>query len=58
MKYLKTMKDELIGEEITKEEAKEIISRYYTEKVASYDEMLEQCGTIPCMYCNIDVIGD
>jgi hypothetical protein len=58
MKYLKTMKDEIIGEEITKEEAKEIISRYYTEKVASYDEMLEQRGTIPCMYCYIDVISD
>lgn len=58
MKYLKTYKGEEIGVEITKEEAKEVISRYYTEKEATYDEMLEQRGTIPCPYCYIDVIED
>lgn len=58
MKYCKFCKDDCIGEEITKTEAKEIISRYCKEEISSFDEVLENRGTIDCQYCKIEIISD
>ena len=55
MKYIKTYRDNGQQVELNHDEAKDLLSRYYTEKVATFDEMLEQPGTYPCMYSDLEV---
>lgn len=55
MKYV--LKDFITGatDEITFEEAKRIVSKYYEEYVCTYEEMLELEQTIPCGHRQIIV---
>lgn len=41
--------------QISHEEAKERISRYYNEIVATYDEMLSEPGIIPTRFYDIRI---
>lgn len=55
MKYVLIDKMSNTEKVISYEEALERISRYYEEKVATYDEMLSEPGIIPMMFSNIRI---
>ena len=55
MRYVLVDKRSKAETEISHEEAKERISRYYEEIVATYDEMLSEPGVIPMMFSNIRI---
>ena len=59
MKYIKTYKDDPDHPtELTRDEAKELVSRYYNESVCTYDEMLDTPCTINCMFSYLDIVEE
>lgn len=42
-------------EEISREQAKELLSRNYIENECTFDEMLEQNEYIRCMFCELHI---
>lgn len=55
MKYVLLDKRSGSEKEISYREAKEKISRYYEEIVATYDEMLSEPGIIPMRFSDIRI---
>lgn len=55
MRYVLVNKRSGVEDEISYAEAKERISMYYDEIVATYDEMLSEPGIIPLMFSNIRI---
>lgn len=58
MKYVRVEKINDKATILSREQAKELLSRNYTEKYCSYDEMLSEPGIYPCMYCYLIVEKD
>ena len=58
MKYIKVNKQDGGEKELTHAEAVEFISRYYEEKVATYDEMLSVPGIIMGQFSYIKIEKD
>lgn len=55
MRYVLVDKRSGVKDEISYAEAKERISMYYDEIVATYDEMLSEPGIVPLMFSNIRI---
>lgn len=55
MRYFKIDRLSGVKTELSYEEAKSIISKYYVEKVSTFDEMLSIASTIPCGYSNLEI---
>lgn len=59
MKYIKTYKDNPDQPtELTREEAKELIGRYYDETECSFDEMLDMPGMVNCMFSVLEIVAE
>lgn len=59
MKYIKTYKDDPDHPtELTRDEAKELISRYYNESECTYDELLDTPNRFNCMFSFLDIVAE
>ena len=58
MKYIRVEKVDDKATVLSFDQAKELLSQNYTEKVSTFDEMLSEPGIYPCMYCHLIVEAD
>lgn len=58
MKYLRVNKTDVKTYFLDRQEARDLLSRNYTENVCSFDEMLSVPNEYPCMFCTLLVVED
>ena len=58
MKYIATRKSDGYSREISREEAKSYLEANYSERVCTFDEMLNMENIYPCRVIVIEVKGE
>lgn len=58
MRYIRVEKVDDKATTLSHDQAKELLSRNYSENVCTFDEMLSEPGIYPCMYCYLVVEAD